>query len=105
MVLIYSYPMYAVQEKALSSKQLVTGLVKDENGETLIGVNIVVKGAETTGTVSDIDGRFSLSVDLPAVLIFSYLGYDTQEVNVTNHSPLLIQLKPATEFLDEVVIV
>ncbi len=56
--------------------------------------------------MTDIDGKFSLSVDLPAVLVFSYLGYDTQEVNVTNQSPpLVIQLKPTTEFLDEVVVV
>lgn len=105
-LILFNYcSAYALNETAVSSKHVVTGLVKDEKGETLIGVNIVVKGAETTGTVTDIDGRFSLSVDLPAVLVFSYLGYDTQEVELKNNSPLVIQLKPATEFLDEVVVV
>ncbi|MDY3853168.1 MAG: carboxypeptidase-like regulatory domain-containing protein, partial [Prevotella sp.] len=60
----------------------VTGQVTDEKGEPLIGVSILIKGT-SKGTVTDIDGNFKLPVDNKnAVLVFSYIGYTAQEVNV-----------------------
>lgn len=61
----------------------ITGIITDENGEPIIGANIVEKGT-TNGTITDIDGRFSLDVADKSVLIVSYIGYDTQTISVTS---------------------
>jgi TonB-linked SusC/RagA family outer membrane protein len=82
----------------------VSGTVVDEKGEPLIGVNIAVKGA-STGTVTDMEGQFSLSVAPGAVLTVSYIGYSTQEIRVGNQTHLSIQLKEDTKTLDELVVV
>lgn len=84
------------------SQQKVTGKVKDANGEPLIGVSILVKGT-TNGTVTDIDGNFSLQADKGAVLEVSYIGYATQTVTVTG-APLNLVMKEDSEQLEEVVV-
>lgn len=84
------------------SQQKVTGKVKDANGEPLIGVSILVKGT-TNGTVTDIDGNFSLQADKGAVLEISYIGYATQTVTVTG-APLNLVMKEDSEQLEEVVV-
>lgn len=89
-----------VQQQAAS----ITGKVTDSNGEAIIGASIKVKGA-SSGTVTDIDGNFSLSVPARATLIISYIGYKTLEVPVTGKGPLNITMKEDTELLDEVVVV
>lgn len=89
-----------VQQQAAS----ITGKVTDSNGEAIIGASIKVKGA-SGGTVTDIDGNFSLSVPARATLIISYIGYKTLEVPVTGKGPLNITMKEDTELLDEVVVV
>lgn len=58
----------------------VTGIVKDANGEPLIGVNVVEKGNVQNGSITDLDGRFKLNVGPNAVLVCSYIGYKTVEV-------------------------
>lgn len=83
---------------------LITGRVTDTNGEVIIGGSIKVKGA-STGTVTDIDGNFSLIVPAKATLVISYIGYKTIEVPVNGKAPLSITLKEDTELLDEVVVV
>ncbi len=87
-------------------EQTVTGKVTDEKtGEGLPGVSVVVKGTQK-GAITDIDGTFSLSVpDGKAVLVFSFVGYDPQEVVVGNSSVLNISLKPDLRTLDEMVVV
>src|SRR5690606_6148941 len=83
----------------------VTGTVSDENGEPLIGVNIQVKGTNL-GTATDLDGHFTLEdVDDDAVLVVSYIGYQTQEVSVTGQQNLSIVLTSDSQLLDEVVVV
>ncbi len=83
----------------------VEGTVVDELGEPLIGVNIQVKGTNK-GTATDFDGNFSLSdVDENAVLVVSYIGYQTQEVSVAGKSNLSITLTSGSQLLDEVVVV
>jgi TonB-linked SusC/RagA family outer membrane protein len=88
------------------AQQAVTGTVTDaETGESLPGVNILIKGT-TTGTTSDIDGGYNLSVgSQQAVLVFSFVGYDTKEVVVGNLSQINVSLDPDLSELNEVVVV
>ena len=79
-------------------------LINDEQGETIIGASVIVKG-EDTGTTSDMDGRFSLEAPEGAILVISYIGYHTQEVKVRKRSLLHIVLKEDNQLLDEVVVV
>ena len=72
--------------------------------EVLIGASISVKGT-TIGTVTDIDGKYSLSVPSDAILVFSYLGYETEEVAVRNRSLINVSLKASSQDLEEVVVV
>lgn len=82
----------------------ITGIVKDANGEPVIGANIVEKGT-TNGTITDISGKFNLTVDDKALLIVSYIGYNTTEMPVGNKTSLNITLTEDSEALDEVVVV
>lgn len=84
----------------------IVGTVLDgTNGnEPMIGANVLVKGS-STGTITDFDGMFSLTVAKGATLVFSSIGYKTQEVVVGNQKQLTITLNEDTEVLDEVVVV
>ena len=75
------------------SQTTITGKASDPSGDPLIGANVLIKGT-SIGTVTDIDGSFSLSSssDLPITLVISYTGYTTQEVTVVNRSPLNVTL-------------
>lgn len=81
----------------------VTGHVKSTSGDPLIGVNVVEKGT-TNGTVTDMDGNFSLRVEKGKTLVFSYIGFLSQE-NVVRGNRMNITLKEDTETLDEVVVI
>ena len=83
----------------------VTGTVTDSKGETLIGATIVVKGQESFGTVTDVDGTYSLTVDENAVLIFSFTGYEAQEVPVNGRRNIDVVLQELSVLLDQVVVV
>lgn len=83
----------------------ITGVVTDSYGETVIGANVVVKGT-TNGTITDIDGAYSLSnVPNGATLVFSYIGYMPQEISVGNQSTINVTLSDDTQALDEIVVV
>lgn len=82
---------------------VVRGQVKDSKGETLPGVSVKVKGS-TAGTSTDMDGRYSLNVDENAVLVFTYIGYVTKEVSVSNQTSLNVTLDAANTALTEVVV-
>ena len=82
----------------------VTGQVKDAMGP-VIGATIRVKGDDATGTITDVDGKFSLQVPQGATLVISYIGYVTQEVKAVAGRPLDITLKEDAQALDEVVVV
>src|SRR5690606_6788016 len=83
----------------------ISGIVTDESGEPLIGVNIQVKGTNQ-GAATNFDGRFTLeNINENAVLIISYIGYQTQEVEVGSNTSLSIVLQPDSQLLDEVVVV
>lgn len=81
----------------------VTGRVQSTSGDPLIGVNVVEKGT-TNGTVTDLDGNFSLRVQQGKTLVFSYIGFLSQEV-VVNKAKINVTLKEDTETLDEVVVI
>ncbi|MBR4431666.1 MAG: TonB-dependent receptor [Paludibacteraceae bacterium] len=83
--------------------RVISGTVKDPTGETIISASVVVKGT-TIGTVTDFDGNYSLDVpDDAKVLIFSYIGMQTQEVEITG-DVLNVVLSENSEVLDEVVV-
>ena len=90
---------------AAMAQQQVTGKVTDySNNEGLPGVNILVKGT-SNGTVTDIDGNYSLSVSSDAVLVFSFIGYETQEIPVGSQSNISVSLMPDLTTLSEVVVI
>ena len=82
----------------------IKGVINDEQGETIIGASVIIKG-EDTGTTSDMDGRFTLEAPEGAILVISYIGYHTQEVKVRKISLLRVVLKEDNQLLDEVVVV
>ena len=85
------------------AQRTVTGVVLDTGGESLIGANVLAKGS-TVGTVTDIDGSFSLSVpDGVNTIVVSYTGYETQEVDVTGVSTINITMAEG-QLLDEIVV-
>ena len=89
---------------AQQTKQ-ITGVVKDTAGETVIGANVSVKGSTRTGTITDLDGSFSLQATDNDVLVISYVGYVTQEVPVQEKRNFSITLKEDAKTLDEVVVI
>ncbi len=97
--------MPALTAKAQPSQKLsVSGVVTSTfDGEPILGATVQVKGT-SNGTITDTDGKYSLQVDRGATLVFSYVGYTTQERTVTS-SKLDIALEEANEALDEVVVV
>lgn len=83
----------------------VSGVVKDEKGDAVIGANVVVQGT-TNGTMTDLDGNFTLTnVPEKAILQVSYIGYLTQDINVGKQTAYNIILKEDTKMIDEVVVV
>lgn len=82
----------------------IEGTVKDASGTPVIGATVMVKGT-TTGTITDYDGNFSIDAQEGAVLEFSYIGYQSQQVKALAGKNLSIILKEDTEVLDEVVVV
>ena len=85
-------------------RHLVKGTVRDHNGEPVIGASVVVKGT-SNGTITDVDGAYSLSVPGKAMLVVSFIGYKTQEVYVTKQDVINITLHDNQEVLDEVVVI
>ena len=82
----------------------VTGLVSDENGDPMVGVQIKIKGTGN-GAATDIEGNFSLKAEKGEILIFSYIGYETQERTLKGEKILSIKMLPSTEALQDVVVI
>lgn len=87
-----------------AQQKTIKGIVVDATGEPLIGVNVSVKGT-TIGIITDIDGKYTLEVPTNATLVFSYIGYRTQEHSVGNQTTINITLQEDTQNIDEVVVV
>ena len=83
----------------------LTGVVSDENGDPMPGVGVIDKNKPSVGTVTDLDGKYSLSVAADAVLEFSFIGYETVLENVSSRQKIDVRLKPKSSTLDEVVVI
>lgn len=82
----------------------IHGVVTDEKGEALPGVNVVIKGT-TLGSITDINGKYQIDADGKATLVFSFIGYDSQNENVGNRKEINVKLSPTNLQVDEVVVV
>lgn len=93
-----------VSSSTQQNTRKITGIIKDQSGEPVIGANIVEKGT-TNGTITDIDGEYSLEVGSNSILVVSYIGYITQEIPVGKNNTLDVLLREDTETLDEVIVI
>lgn len=90
---------------AQQTGRTITGTITDDKGETIIGANVMVKGT-TIGSITDIDGRFTLNnVPEDAILVISYIGYKEQTIKVGSQKDFSIQMKEDSELIEEVVVV
>lgn len=95
-----------VVQCAFAQDRTITGTVTDNKQEPLIGVNVVVKGNASVGAITDLDGKYSLSVPAgKATLVFSYIGYVAQEVSVGSRNTVDVVLVDDAQALEEVVVV
>ena len=83
---------------------VVKGHVKDATGESVIGANILIKGT-SIGTISDVDGNFTLKAATGNVLTVTCIGYKGQEITVTNKPLIIVTMQEDSELLDEVVVI
>lgn len=82
----------------------ITGVVTDaSNQSTIPGVSIVVKGT-TNGTMTDIDGKYTLDIDAKAILVFSYIGFTSQEIPVMGKTIINVSLSPEAQLLDQLIV-
>lgn len=98
--------IYKQKDSTSGQQQKVKGTVTDAtNGEPIIGANVLIEGT-TIGVVSDVDGKFSVDVAKPdAILVISYLGYNSERVSINGQSDLEIKLVPNITKLEEIVVV
>lgn len=82
----------------------ITGVVKDTDGEPIIGANIKVKGA-SLGSITDIDGQFTMNVPDKAILVVTYIGYLSQEIATGNKTDFTILMRDDSKMLDEVIVI
>ena len=103
-------PIFAIEdsnksfELTISQETEVRGTVTDSNGEPIIGASVQVKGT-TNGTVTNIDGEFTIKASPDAILMISYIGYKSVEVAIKSRANLNIVLTEDAEILDEIVVV
>lgn len=89
----------------LAQGKIITGVILDKTGETVIGASVLVKGT-TNGTITDVDGNFTLNnVQENAVLQVSFVGYKTQDIALKGQGNVKVTLEEDTEVLDEVVVI
>ena len=105
LVMLMLLPAVSSLQANPAQDKTISGVVRSAtDNEPLIGVSVLVKGT-TNGTITDFDGKYSLSVKTGDVLVFSYIGYVTQGVTITNQTTLNVTLKEDAETLEEVVVV
>lgn len=88
-----------------SKRKKVTGIVTDATGEPIIGANVVERNVKTNGVITDIDGQFSLEIDVNGELLVTYIGYVAQNVSTKGKESFKIVLQEDTQTLEEVVVV
>lgn len=97
------FVLFLLSSTLAFAQNRVTGVVTDKTGEPLIGVNVLEKGT-TNGTVTDIDGKFTVNMPHGKTLVFSFIGFVTQEIKVTSNVVNVV-LNEDTKTLDEVVVI
>ena len=102
-ILLIIVQVFVIQN-TYAQQGMITGIVKDVNGEPIIGASVKVQGT-TVGTITDLDGKFSGKASSGAVLQVSYIGYVTEKIQVGNRTGLSITLKEDSHLVDEVVVV
>lgn len=95
--------VFGVQTSALSQERTITGTVKSVDGEVLPGANVLVKGT-TVGTVTDTDGKYALQASDGATIVFSYIGYSSQEVVINAQTTVDVAMVQDLQTLSEVVV-
>ena len=90
---------------AFAQNVTVKGKVTDQNGEPVIGASVMLSGNQTVGALTDMDGNYSISVPSKSTLIFSCIGYATQNVAVDGRTTVDVIFSEDTEFLDETVVI
>ena len=101
------YLLFLITVSQVYSQTAITGSVKSSKGEALIGVNVYVKST-TIGIITDVDGKFSLTIPagiVDPILVFRYIGFVEQEIKVGNTSHFEIMLNEDIQQLNEVVVV
>ena len=97
---------FCILEMQAQTGTTVTGTVFDGNMEPLIGASVRVKGNNTVGTVTNVDGQFSLNVqNLQATLVISYIGYVTQEMPLKGRAKIVVKMAEDAKAIDEVVVI
>ena len=94
-----------VEKKSIGKKIIVKGTVVDKSGEPIIGANIMEQGSASNGTITDIDGKFTLSLPSNSVLAVTYVGFSTKNIPVNNQNAIQIVMEEDSEILEEVVVV
>lgn len=94
----------ADDSRSPAPKHFASGKITDTNGELVIGASIFIQGTKT-GTISDMNGKFSISIDKETFLVISCMGYTSQKVQVKPGNDYVIVLEEDSEYLDEVVVV
>ena len=98
--------LFATMSLSLSAQTItVTGNVKDTTGEPIIGASIVEKGNTTNGTITDLDGNFSIKVDGKKTLVISYIGMKTQEIAIQGKKSINVTMADDSQALEEVVVI
>ncbi len=85
------------------AQQPVTGIISDSDGSPLPGVNIIEKGTQN-GTTSDFNGKYTIEADATSVLVFSYVGFETQEIAINSQSTINVTMSSGSQ-LDEIILV
>ena len=93
-----------VTSSVMQQTKKVTGVVKDKNGDNIIGASVLVKGT-TNGTITDLDGKFTLDAPDNGTLVVSYIGFTTQEVLINGKTTFQIKLGEDSKALEEVVVI
>ena len=90
---------------AQTDRVVISGTVKSESGDPLVGASVIVKGATTRGTIVEVDGTYSISAAEGETLVYDCLGFVSQEVKLTGKSRIDIVMIEDTNFLDETIVV
>lgn len=103
---LFSYFLIGIcctEMKAQERQVMLSGIISDTTGEPLIGATVSIKG-ETTGTITDLDGKYQLQVKRGDVLVFQYIGYRSRELSFNGQNPLNITLEEESQLLQEVTV-